>query len=78
LGNWGVTVNAIAPGVIFTEALAQAVDESRVEQLIAQQPVKGRIQPSDVAGTAVFLASDDARFISGQILLVDGGRFMPG
>jgi 3-oxoacyl-[acyl-carrier protein] reductase len=78
LGNWGVTVNAIAPGVIFTEALSQAVDEARVSQLIAQQPVKGRIQPEDVAGTVAFLASDDAKFITGQILLVDGGRFMPG
>ena len=78
LGNWGVTVNAIAPGVVFTEALAQAVDEARVTQLVAQQPIKGRIQPSDIAGAAAFLAGDDARFISGQILLVDGGRFMPG
>lgn len=78
LGNWGVTVNAIAPGVVFTDALAQAVPEERVNQLIAQQPVKGRIQPSDIAGAVAFLAGDDAAFISGQILLVDGGRFMPG
>ncbi|MBB3665563.1 3-oxoacyl-[acyl-carrier protein] reductase [Prauserella sediminis] len=78
LGNWGVTVNAIAPGVIATEALTGTVDESRIEQLVAQQPIKGRIQPKDVASTAAFLASDDAKFISGQILIVDGGRFMPG
>ncbi|GLY38878.1 short-chain dehydrogenase [Amycolatopsis sp. NBRC 101858] len=78
LGNWGVTVNAVAPGVIFTEALLNAVDENRANQLADQQPIKGRIQPSDVAGAVAFLASDDAKFISGQILLVDGGRFMPG
>jgi 3-oxoacyl-[acyl-carrier protein] reductase len=78
LGNWGVTVNAVAPGLVFTEALANAVDEQRVAQLVAQQPIKGRIQPEDVAGAVAFLASDDAKFISGQILLVDGGRFMPG
>ncbi|MBP2366895.1 SDR family NAD(P)-dependent oxidoreductase [Pseudonocardia parietis] len=78
LGNWGVTVNAIAPGVIFTEALLNAVDEERANQLVASQPIKGKIQASDIAGAAAFLASDDAKFISGQVLLVDGGRFMPG
>jgi 3-oxoacyl-[acyl-carrier protein] reductase len=78
LGNWGVTVNAIAPGIVFTEALANAATEERLAQLIATQPVKGKIQPADIASAAAFLASDDAKFISGQILIVDGGRFMPG
>lgn len=77
LGNWGVTVNAIAPGPTHTAALAGAASEERLRQLVNAQPIKGAIQPEDMAGAAVFFASDDARFISGQILVIDGGRFMP-
>lgn len=77
LGNWGVTVNAIAPGPTHTAALASAASEERLRQLVNAQPIKGAIQPEDLAGAAAFFASDDARYISGQILVVDGGRFMP-
>lgn len=78
LGNWGVTVNAIAPGPTHTEALTRAASEERLRQLVSAQPIKGQIQAEDLAGAAVFFASDDARFVTGQILVVDGGRFMPG
>lgn len=77
LGNWGVTVNAIAPGPTHTEALTKAVTPELAKSLTQQQPIKGEIQPEDMAGAAVFFASDDARFISGQVLVIDGGRFMP-
>lgn len=77
LGNWGVTVNAIAPGPTHTDAFARAVDPEHARNLLAQQPIKGAIQASDLAGTAAFLASDDARFITGQVIVIDGGRHMP-
>jgi NAD(P)-dependent dehydrogenase (short-subunit alcohol dehydrogenase family) len=77
LGNWGVTVNAIAPGPTHTEAFANVVDPEYAKGLVAQQPIKGAIQASDLAGTASFLASDDARFITGQVIVIDGGRHMP-
>lgn len=77
LGNWGVTVNAIAPGPTHTEALTKAITPEYAKTLTQQQPIKGEIQPADMAGAAVFFASDDARFITGQILVIDGGRFMP-
>lgn len=77
LGHWGVTVNAIAPGPTHTDALTKAAGEERVQQLVSAQPIKGAIQPEDLAGAAVFFASDDARFITGQVLVIDGGRFMP-
>ncbi|MET7337824.1 SDR family oxidoreductase [Nonomuraea sp. NPDC005650] len=78
LGNWDVTVNAIAPGPTHTQALAKAASEERLRQLVSAQPIKGAIQAEDLTGAAVFFASDDARFVTGQILVIDGGRFMPG
>lgn len=77
LGNWNVTVNAIAPGPTHTDALSNAIDPAYAATLVAQQPIKQAIQPSDMTGAAVFFASDDARFVTGQILVIDGGRFMP-
>jgi 3-oxoacyl-[acyl-carrier protein] reductase len=67
-------VNAIHPGVIETEGNAANLMESDlVKQIHAQAPL-GRVgQPSDVAPAAVFLASDDAAYITGDILLVTGG-----
>ena len=77
LGNWGVTVNAIAPGPTWTQAFSKAVDPEHAKNLVAQQPIKGEIQAEDLAGAAAFLASDDARFITGQVIVIDGGRHMP-
>ena len=68
----GITVNAIAPGFIGTDMTA-AMDEATKEKYAAQIPL-GRIgKPEDIANAAAFLASDDACYITGQILGVDGG-----
>jgi len=74
LGPRNIRVNAIHPGVIETEGNAANLMESDlVKQIHAQAPL-GRVgQPSDVAPAAVFLASDDAAYITGDILLVTGG-----
>lgn len=73
LGPLGIRVNAILPGVVRTPMVAYVVDE-REEQLAAGLPL-GRIgEPLDIAGAAVFLASDDAAWISGTDLVVDGGQ----
>jgi 3-oxoacyl-[acyl-carrier protein] reductase len=77
LGHWGVTVNCISPGVIQTQATLDKVSPELRETLAAMQPIPGDIQPDDVAGAALFFASDDARFVSGQVIVVDGGRVMP-
>jgi len=76
LGSYGINVNAVAPGVIMTE---QSLGTSReeVESLIetARQTALGRAgQPQDVANAALFLASDESNFITGQVIVVDGGR----
>jgi len=72
LKKYGVTVNAIAPGPVMTAMLA-GVPEAIRERIIAQVPV-GRIgSPDEIAGVHVFLASDDAAFITGQVIFADGG-----
>jgi len=77
LGRWNITVNCIAPGVIATEATLSVVPVSIVESLAEQQAVPGVLQADDLTGTAVFFASEEARFVTGQVLVVDGGKYMP-
>jgi 3alpha(or 20beta)-hydroxysteroid dehydrogenase len=73
LGPLGIRVNAILPGVIRTPMVADVV-ESREDQLAAGLPL-GRIgEPPDIAAAAVFLASDEAAWITGTDLTVDGGH----
>ena len=72
LGSRGITVNAIAPGFVdteMTEILSEELKENACKQIIL-----GRFgKPEDIANTAVFLASDKADYITGQVISVDGG-----
>ena len=70
--KYGVTVNAIAPGPVLTQMLAGVPDPIK-EKIIAQVPAGRIAAPDEVAGVHVFLASDDAAFITGQVIFVDGG-----
>jgi 3-oxoacyl-[acyl-carrier protein] reductase len=75
LGSRGVRVNAIAPGYIATELTDVLNERQRV--LILQNTPLGRLgEPDDVAGAVRFLCSDEAAFITGEVLLVDGGLGM--
>ena len=72
LASRHITVNAIAPGFIktdMTEVLSDAVKESMSSQI----PLGDFGMPEDIANTAAFLASEDARYITGQVIHVDGG-----
>ena len=72
LGPKGITVNAVAPGVIETDMTEAAIRE-RGEAIVAGTPL-GRIgQPDDIVGIVTFLASDEARWITGRTILADGG-----
>ena len=75
VGARGITVNAIAPGFITTDMTAQ-ISEAHQKQLLELIPLRKFGHPEDVADTACFLASDAARYITGQILQVDGGMVM--
>jgi 2-deoxy-D-gluconate 3-dehydrogenase len=73
-GGTGVCVNAIAPGVIATEINVDIrSDGARREELLARVPQKRFGTPDDLAGAAIFLASDASDYVTGTILAVDGG-----
>ena len=77
LGPSGINVNAIGPGLTATEAsLAQKDIDTTYQFAVAAQSMQRREQPSDLVGTAVFLASADSDFINGQVIYVDGGTVM--
>lgn len=72
----GVTINAVLPGNIRTEGLAD-LGEEYIRRMERSIPVGMLGEPEDVGHAALFLASDDARFITGQTLIVDGGQVLP-
>ncbi len=73
LGDDNITVNAIAPGFTLTEASLGLMDNA-AEYGVGRGALKRASQPEDMVGAAVFLASPAAGFITGQTLVVDGGR----
>jgi NAD(P)-dependent dehydrogenase (short-subunit alcohol dehydrogenase family) len=77
LGQYNITVNCIAPGVTMTEATKKVVPEMFIEGMTSMTAMKSKLEPEDLAGAAVFFASDDAKFCTGQTLVVDGGLSMP-
>lgn len=72
LGNRGVRVNAVAPGYIQTE-LTDVLSEQARQAILTNTPLARLGQPQDVAGAVRFLCSDEASFVTGEVLLVDGG-----
>lgn len=75
LASRGITVNAVAPGFIETDMTA-ALDESIRKQMLSAVPLGSYGSPQDVAETVKFLASDGAKYITGQTIHVDGGMVM--
>lgn len=73
LGRGGITVNCIAPGLIHTP-MWDELPEKDQEFLLARQPTGKLGDTDDIANTVLFLADDDAGFVSGQVLYVCGGR----
>ena len=76
LADKGVRVNAVAPGTISTELAAKAVltsDEAKAK-IMMRTPMKRLGEPTEIADTVAYLASDAASYITGEIVVVDGGR----
>lgn len=73
LGKFGIRVNTVAPSLTKTSASAEFVSDGFVKLFNERSALSGHGTPADVAGAVAFLASEDARFITGVILPVDGG-----
>ena len=75
VGSRGITVNVVSPGLIETDMTA-GLDEAVRETFAAQIPLGRFGTPDDVAAAVCFLASDEASYITGQVLSVNGGTYM--
>lgn len=77
LGPEGITVNVITPGLILTDAVREGFPAPFVAAQKAERALRRDLLPQDLVGPAFFLASPDADLVTGQVLNVDGGKFMP-
>ena len=73
LGPHGVRTNAIAPGMVWTPRVSAALGQPGYDRNAANNPLRRIAEPSDIAGPLLFMTSDLAHFVNGQILVVDGG-----
>ena len=74
---WNITLNAVEPGNILTEGVLEHQPQSFVESQRAAVPLRRLGTPQDVANAVRFLASDEASYITGQTLVIDGGQTLP-
>jgi 3-oxoacyl-[acyl-carrier protein] reductase len=75
LASRGITANVVAPGYIETDMTADLPDKAK-EAMVGQIPLGRAGTPADIAAAVVFLASDEAAYITGQVLHVSGGMYM--
>lgn len=74
----GIRVNAVAPGPVWTPLIVSSFDEEKIKSFGSETAMKRAGQPSEMAPAYVFLASDDASFITGQVIHVNGGEIVNG
>lgn len=75
IGSRGVTVNCVAPGFVETD-MTEELDERLINSMLDAVPLGRMAQPEEIAAAVVFLASDDASYITGEVLAVNGGMHM--
>jgi 3-oxoacyl-[acyl-carrier protein] reductase len=78
LGQFGITVNAIAPGVTMTDATRKHVPDAMMGAIKMMSALRRTLEPEEIADVAVFLASDESDAITGQVLVADAGAIMLG
>jgi NAD(P)-dependent dehydrogenase (short-subunit alcohol dehydrogenase family) len=72
-GKDEIRANAVAPGMVMTPGATGKVDPADIERIVASNLVPRVGEPADIAGTVAFLASDDARYVTGELVRADGG-----
>jgi len=79
LAQHGIRVNALAPGYVLTDMTREGLDDPEIWAAVHRRIPLGRMgRPEDLAGAAVYLASDESRFVTGQVHVVDGGTTVLG
>jgi 3-oxoacyl-[acyl-carrier protein] reductase len=76
LGDDGITVNAVAPGMVATPGTQAHSNEEAFNRVMMNQAIKKRVTPEHLAALIAFIASDDAEMITGQMILCDGGGYL--
>jgi len=75
--SYGITVNGVEPGNILTEAIVEHRSQAFIKNMEEAVPLGRLGTPADIAGAVLFLASDDASYITGTTIIVDGGQTLP-
>ena len=78
LGSCGISVNAVAPGLVPTDSAMEAIGQDILEDAVQSQAIQQPLDPRDIAGAVAFLCSREARMVSGQTILVNGGATFSG
>jgi len=75
-GEYGITVNAIAPGTALTPRVRRVRNEESIRNIAQMNPMRNLIEPIDCAKAALFLASEDARYVTGITMMVNAGNLI--
>lgn len=78
LSPMGIRVNAVSPGPVWTPLIPSSFDESKIQQFGKNTPLARPAQPVELAGAYVYLAYSDASYVTGEIIHVNGGKFVSG
>lgn len=77
LAPYGITVNAVEPGLVLTDGVEKALSERRRERMAQYVPLRRWGKPLEIAHAMLYLASEEAAYITGQTIVVDGGALLP-
>jgi 3-oxoacyl-[acyl-carrier protein] reductase len=77
LARYRITVNGVEPGLVLTAGVEQALSERRRDLMAQYVPMKRWAMPTEVAHAMLYLASDEAGYVTGQTIVIDGGALLP-